>query len=149
MMFSTTVQQKTSIPIPRVLDWSDDASNNIGTEFIITEHASGTHLPEIWPRMTGDQRVRCIENIYSNLKEVVDIDFPAYGSIYFANNPMLSSAHALDREFCIGPHCGNTYWESGGARYYHHSRPNQGPCTYTVCSSISSPQQDKLTNPMK
>ncbi|KAI2794253.1 hypothetical protein POX_a00845 [Penicillium oxalicum] len=35
------LQQKTSIPIPKILDWSDDAVNSIGSEYIIMDHAAG------------------------------------------------------------------------------------------------------------
>jgi hypothetical protein len=39
------VQSFTKIPIPKVLDWSDDDSS-IGTEYIIMEHVAGVQLYE-------------------------------------------------------------------------------------------------------
>jgi hypothetical protein len=38
------VQAKTSIPIPKILDWSDDAANSIGSEYIVIDHAAGIQL---------------------------------------------------------------------------------------------------------
>ena len=36
----------------------------------------------------------------------VEIEFPAYGSLYFADAPLDSaSTLPLARDFCIGPHC--------------------------------------------
>jgi aminoglycoside phosphotransferase (APT) family kinase protein len=35
------LQAKTSIPIPKILDRSNDATNTIGSEYIIMDHAPG------------------------------------------------------------------------------------------------------------
>lgn len=125
------VQAETRIPIPEILDWSDDASNAIGSEYIIMEHASGIPLHEKWPHMDVVDQIKCIEAICQKLKEIVDLTFPAYGSLYFAKTPYLPhSKLPLSKEFCIGPHCGSMYWECNTAqpKYYHNVKPNQGPC---------------------
>ena len=128
------VQTNTNIPIPEILDWSDDASNAIGSEYIIMEHAAGVPLHQKWPTMANDQQVRCINAIYQTLKEMVDITFPAYGSLYFTDAPLKSaSKQTLNKGFCIGPHCGAIYWDCnvGESRYYHNTKPNQGPCKFS------------------
>jgi hypothetical protein len=128
------VQANTSIPIPKILDWSDDASNAIGSEYIIMEHAAGVQLHQRWPDMSGDQQIRCIDAIYRKVKEMVDVKFPAYGSLYFVDAPLKSaSKQPLDQKFCIGPHCGAMYWncDVGESRYYHNTKPNQGPCKFS------------------
>ncbi|GES64414.1 phosphotransferase enzyme family protein [Aspergillus terreus] len=61
---------------------------------------------------------------------MVNLDFPAYGSLYHAENRAPSrSQRALDNEFCIGPHCGIRYWDctGGEGRYYDDLEPNRGP----------------------
>ncbi|KAL1979646.1 hypothetical protein VTN96DRAFT_5408 [Rasamsonia emersonii] len=133
------LQAKTSIPIPKILDWSNDASSNpIGSEYIIMEHAAGVQLHKKWPDMTGDQQVKCIGAIYRKVKEMVDLEFPAYGSLYFVDNNSLLDYSASsfkqqpldDGEFCIGPRCGARYWDcnnAGEPRYYHNTKPNHGP----------------------
>ncbi|KZF20888.1 hypothetical protein L228DRAFT_270155 [Xylona heveae TC161] len=126
------LQTRTSIPVPSILDWSNDARNRIGAEYIIMEHAVGVQLHKIWPAMADDQQVRCIDAIYRKLKEVVDMDFPAFGCLYFADTPLdPASKIFLDEDFCIGPHCGPRYWDCnvGEPRYYHRTRPNRGPWT--------------------
>lgn len=134
------VQTNTSIPIPEILDWSDDASNPIGTEYIIMEHATGVQLHQRWPTMAGDQQIRCIDAICQKVKQMVDIEFPAYGSLYFADTSFESaSKHPVDQRFSIGPHCGAIYWNCnvGESRYYHNTTPNQGPCKFSRQLSTS------------
>jgi hypothetical protein len=82
--------------------------------------------------MNVSQQIRCIEAIFRKLKEMVDLNFPAYGSLYFAETPYLpTSKLSLNREFCIGPHASAIYWNCNAAhpKYYHNVKPNQGPCT--------------------
>lgn len=125
------VETKTSIPIPKILDWSDDASNTIGSEYIIMEHAPGVCLSLKWPDMTEIQRAMVMKPIYQNLKEAANLEFSAYGSLYLANTPHIKdSAIPLDPNFCIGPNCETMYWdcEPTEPRYYHAVSRNQGPC---------------------
>ncbi|GKZ19427.1 hypothetical protein AbraIFM66951_011037 [Aspergillus brasiliensis] len=64
--------------------WNDDATsieNAIGSEYIIMEHAAGVQLHNQWHGMTDKQRVKCIDAIYRKLKEVVDLQFPCFGSM--------------------------------------------------------------------
>ncbi|KAI3394042.1 hypothetical protein diail_3307, partial [Diaporthe ilicicola] len=96
------IREKTSIPIPQVLDWSDDPSNSVGTEYLIMEHVSGVPLQQQWPDMDGLQRLECIQNLGNLVKEMHNLEFPAYGSIYF-NNGLVN-------------HC-----------FYNRKPPNRGP----------------------
>ncbi|XPS81053.1 hypothetical protein M3J09_012996 [Ascochyta lentis] len=124
------LQAKTSIPIPKILEWSDDPSNAIGSEYIIMEHAPGISLHERWPTMSVSEQIRCVQAISRKLKELVDLNFPAYGSLYFANTPYIAAQKLpLNQQFSIGPHCGATHWDCnvGQSRYFHNVDPNQGP----------------------
>lgn len=77
------VQQNAKIPIPTILDWSDDLNNPIGSAYIIIEHAGGVSLHEIWPNMSFTQRMNCIGSISTNIMKMSELDFPVYGSLYF------------------------------------------------------------------
>ncbi|PYI04322.1 hypothetical protein BO78DRAFT_320726 [Aspergillus sclerotiicarbonarius CBS 121057] len=129
----TTSSEIATIRYCEILDWSYDAAsvdNIIGSEYIIMEHAAGIQLQKKWEQMAGDQRVKCIDAIYQKVKEVVDLQFPALGSLYFANSPVCpDNTYAVDEEFCIGLHCGTRYWdcEGGANRYSNNKKPNQGP----------------------
>ncbi|KAH7091577.1 kinase-like domain-containing protein [Paraphoma chrysanthemicola] len=124
------LQANTSIPISRILDWSDDASNTIGSEYILMEHAPGISLHERWPTMGIGDQIRCIQSISQKLKELVDLEFPAYGSLYFANTPYIAGQELpFNQDFAVGPHCGTMFWgcNVGQPRYSHNVDPNQGP----------------------
>jgi hypothetical protein len=83
--------------------------------------------------MLGDQKVKCIDAIYRKLKEATDIDFLAYGSLYFSTSSLGSfSTLPIDDDFCLGPYCGTWYWNCGDRRYYKYGIPNHGPCEYIV-----------------
>lgn len=126
------VRSNTSVPIPRVLDWSDDPSNPVGSEYVIMEHAPGIQLQQAWHKMDGPQRIQFIRSISTLMRSMTQLEFPAYGSIYFARSPILNRAQKvpLDQPFCIGPHCAPRYWDCtvGERRYYHLIKPNRGPC---------------------
>ncbi|CRG85259.1 Altered inheritance of mitochondria protein 9, mitochondrial [Talaromyces islandicus] len=77
------LQAKTSIPIPTILDWNNESSNLIGSEYIIMEHAEGVQLHTKWPEMSSSARVKCIDAVYRTLKVMVDLEFPAFGSVNF------------------------------------------------------------------
>lgn len=123
-----------AVPVPRVLDWSSDCSNQIGSEYILMDEAPGVSLQTVWPSLSVDQRGLCIHNISRAMSSINALHFPAYGSL-FPSNAALDHTVQLDKddEFCIGPHVGNQYWGCGvkDRRYYHHVSPNHGPCTFS------------------
>ncbi|KAH8698635.1 phosphotransferase enzyme family protein [Talaromyces proteolyticus] len=126
------LQAKTTIPIPTILDWSNECSNAIGSEYIIMEHAEGVQLHKKWPEMAGNERVRCIDGIYRKLREMVGLKFPAFGSVNFeASLPPDCKKQPLGGGFCVGPHCAPRYWNCNTSepRYYYNTQPNQGPWT--------------------
>ncbi|KAF7542979.1 hypothetical protein G7046_g10081 [Stylonectria norvegica] len=124
------VRQHTSVPVPKVLDWNDDPNNSIGTEYIIMEHVPGVQLSRLWPEMDGVQHLECVKNLSLLVKQMHNLQFPAYGSIYFEDAPIGDSPRVkLATGFCIGPHCDNRYWPClpGELRFYDRKQPNRGP----------------------
>lgn len=121
------VREKTNIPIPQVLDWSDNPMNSVGTEYIIMERVSGVQLQQHWPYMNGLQRLECLQNLANLVKQMHDLEFPAYGSIYF-NDGLVSSSNSvrLDTRFCIGPNSGSRYFPCYPTdhRFYSRKPPN-------------------------
>ncbi|KAK2764527.1 hypothetical protein FQN54_009222 [Arachnomyces sp. PD_36] len=127
------LKSHTKIPIPSVLDWSDDPTNPVGSAYIIMEHANGVPLDRAWPKMSVPQRVKCVGSICKQIMPMSKIDFPAYGSIYFSNATFLrdESTKKVDENYRIGPSCGVRYWDCdiGHTKYYHYGKPNRGPWT--------------------
>ncbi|KAI9375079.1 kinase-like domain-containing protein [Aspergillus egyptiacus] len=126
------LQSKTNIPIPQVLAYHPDAAdqeNIVGSEYIIMEHAAGVPLNKRWHQMAGDQRVRCIKAICQTMKESVDLQFPAFGSIYFDRSLDSAGNQSLGDGFCVGPHCSKRYWntDAAGRGNYQNAKYIHGP----------------------
>ena len=116
------------------MDWSDESANAIGSEYIIMQHARGVQLHQRWPAMSLEQQLQCTGAIVRYMKQVADINFQAYGSLYLAEigiDPTLKQSFAPG--YIIGPHCGAAYWdcELNEPRYYSLANPNRGPCKQT------------------
>ncbi|KAI1925858.1 hypothetical protein LOZ65_002669 [Ophidiomyces ophidiicola] len=109
----TYLQHNTKIPIPAILDWSDDPANPIGSAYIIMEHVDGVLLQEAWADMPSDQKIKCVGAICSSVLAMSELDFPAFGSLYLSNASFLDidSKKILDND----------------ARYYAFGVPNRGP----------------------
>ncbi|EER29750.1 hypothetical protein CPC735_000060 [Coccidioides posadasii C735 delta SOWgp] len=142
------VQCNTKVPILAILDWSDDPNNPIGSAYIIMEHAGGVPLQEAWADMPSDKKVKCIGAICTSILPISELDFLAYGSLYFADASFLDAASKQkldnDLKYCIGPHCrGSTYWDCnvGEPRYYTFKEPNRGPSDHLIlCQQQASYQ---------
>jgi hypothetical protein len=132
------VREKTSLPLPTVLAWSDDAANDARTEYIILEHAPGTQLHRSWEKMNGKQHMRCIRKLVEYMRELSSLSFPAYGSLYFDDAPIPPAQKiSIGNGFSIGPNCHPNYWPHtpGEPRYYNRRAPNQGPCRFFTFAS--------------
>ncbi len=117
--------------MPRILDWSDDSSNPVGAEYIIMEHVAGVRLDERWSTMNSHQHILCVKALSMMIEEMVAISFPGYGSLYFSDAPFDPHLKLeTDHGFCLGPHCGATYWNcnTDEERIYGNSNHNRGPC---------------------
>lgn len=118
----------TTIPVPHILDWSDDPRNSIGCEYIIMKHVEGVQLKERWLTMSGSQYTKCVQSVCMTIKQLAALEFPAYGSIYFENAPFDSTLKIpLSEGFCIGPHCSTTYWDRSASEKDKELAP-AGPC---------------------
>ena len=134
-----TVRKHTSIPVPAVLDWSDDPANAIGTEFIIMKHVAGVQLHHEWPSMNVVQHISVVSSLAITIQELSKLEFLYYGSLYYADAPVdKNDLIPIADGFCIGPHCFNRYWPVivGDDRYYQRRPPNRGPCESTVSQHV-------------
>jgi hypothetical protein len=130
---SCIVQSKISLPIPKILDWSDDSSNPIGTEYIFQEHVAGVQLHQMWPKMNSEHHMLCTKMLSLAMRDMAALNFPAYGSLYFSDAPLESHVKIpFERGFCIGPHCSPVFWNRnpGELELYGGPSPNCGPCQF-------------------
>ena len=100
------------MPVSEVLDWKDDANNDVRSQYIIMGLVKGVSLHAKWPEMTLAQRLSCITSISTKMQHLVEMNFPAYGSIYFADAPVEGTKKIwLNDHYCIGPSCAPRYWD--------------------------------------
>ncbi|RAQ44971.1 hypothetical protein AFGD_008158 [Aspergillus flavus] len=57
------VRAHTAVPVPNVIAWSSDASNPIGSEYILMEKARGRQLVDVWGDMNQLQGFKFIKNL--------------------------------------------------------------------------------------
>ncbi|KAI4663136.1 uncharacterized protein J4E88_010841 [Alternaria novae-zelandiae] len=60
--------------------------------------------------MDVDEQSQCVSKIIFELNELGKLEFPAYGSLYFANTSYVTGAELPSNPgYCIGPHCGGPW----------------------------------------
>ncbi|GBF62305.1 altered inheritance of mitochondria protein 9 [Trichophyton mentagrophytes] len=124
------LRSKSSLPIPETLLWNDDPSNPVGIEYIVQEHADGVNLHEHWPEMDIVQHMQCTKELSLQIREMASLDFPAYGSLYFADAPIEEKLKIpFGNGFCIGPYCSPLFWNCGAGEsdIYKRLNTNRGP----------------------
>jgi hypothetical protein len=103
------VKSHTSIPVPKVLAWSSDASNSVGAEYIFLEKIPGIELFSKWKTMNLREKAKLIGRIVDAEAELAKIPFPAYGSLYLQESlpenlrEPLSSTVDGSGLYCVGP----------------------------------------------
>lgn len=71
------------VAFPKVFDWSSSTSNQVSSEYIITEEDPGRELEDTWYTITVQERMKIVEKIVDIEKILFAIQFPADGSLYF------------------------------------------------------------------
>ncbi|KAJ9299928.1 hypothetical protein DTO271G3_2812 [Paecilomyces variotii] len=129
------VDRYTSIPVCKVLAWSSDASNPVGSEYIIMEKAKGRQLIEYWGDMDLSSRFGLIRNLAQMESSLASRKFPGYGSLYFRDRFDCDSSGFIsmddDDMYCIGPYYTETWFPQFG------TRDDAGPWTNLTDFSLS------------
>ncbi|GLA56999.1 hypothetical protein AtubIFM56815_006019 [Aspergillus tubingensis] len=105
------LRRNATIPVPRVLSWSSDRGNSVGSEYIVMEKASGVPLFRVWGDMTEFEKLQLIQNLTKLEAQLSAIRFPAYGGLYLRDHLQNSGHRCLQlddhvdpsQSFCIGP----------------------------------------------
>ncbi|KAI5295477.1 hypothetical protein KEM52_001251 [Ascosphaera acerosa] len=93
----------TGTPVPRVLDYSADAGNPVGSEYIIMEKMEGVVLSSVWSKLSLDAKKRVVAKLLKHHKAWADVTFEQYGSLYFPQDLGLKE----------GEHSGVLYTQGG------------------------------------
>ncbi|PLN78446.1 phosphotransferase family protein [Aspergillus taichungensis] len=100
------------LPVPRVHVYSTDATNPVGSEYIIMEKLPGRPLGAAWFNLSEQQRLKVLLQLVQIEAKLQTIEFPASGSIYYARDlPADEPRIAIsDSDFCIGPSTALEWW---------------------------------------
>ncbi|KAJ5578442.1 uncharacterized protein N7459_007406 [Penicillium hispanicum] len=106
------VKRNTSVPVPKVLAWNANATNAVGAEYIVMEKVPGVQLSQKWDGMAEGHRLILIKTLAQWESQLSNIDFHAYGGLYYRSSLKESEGTPavvgfLDprSEFCVGPSC--------------------------------------------
>ncbi|OJJ51377.1 hypothetical protein ASPZODRAFT_127446 [Penicilliopsis zonata CBS 506.65] len=105
------IRTRTTIPVPKVLAWSSDTTNAVGAEYIVMERVPGIQIFKKWDEMGESNRISLIKRLTQWEHELSEIQFPAYGNLYYKSSLSDSETVPLDSsidpegEFCVGPSC--------------------------------------------
>ncbi|KAJ5217349.1 hypothetical protein N7468_010357 [Penicillium chermesinum] len=123
------LRDKIGIPIPRIYDWSAEAHNSVGAEYILEEKATGQPLGSVWANLTFASQLDIVSQIVDMEKKLASITFPKHGCIYYETDLLSRSLdyEALDSQhgslgsatsrndqpltFVIGPSANPVFWE--------------------------------------
>ncbi|KAF9895001.1 hypothetical protein FE257_004625 [Aspergillus nanangensis] len=99
------------IPVPKVLAYSPDHTNAVGTEYMLLEKLEGTPLSGQWFSMDTKARVKILRQIVDLERRFMSIHFPASGSLYHRRD--LDSSQrcipVLD-DIVVGPTAQHEWW---------------------------------------
>ncbi|GAT25167.1 phosphotransferase enzyme family protein [Aspergillus luchuensis] len=121
------VRNKLNTPVPKILAWSSNASENpVGAEYILMEKVGGIQLNKVWPRMNIKQRFELVKTIARYQKAWMSKSFIQYGSLYYSKDLQSNSGCILvnedgsrfkDDRFAIGPSTGRGFLDDGDKLY--------------------------------
>ncbi|KAK2763292.1 hypothetical protein FQN54_009928 [Arachnomyces sp. PD_36] len=138
----------TSIRVPEVFAWSSDPANPVGAEYIIMEKIPGIALAERWEAMSTLDRYKVIDRIIGMEKELEELKFPAYGSLFLRDSiPQKDRYYPLSPDldptglFCVGPSCDRSVWNKKAADMCEHSS-KVGPWASLLDFALSIPQRE-------
>ncbi|KAJ5159156.1 uncharacterized protein N7500_008807 [Penicillium coprophilum] len=99
------------VPVPKVLAYSPDKTNPVGTEYILLERLEGTPLSDRWFSMDNKTRVKIMRQIVDVERRFMSIHFPASGSLYHRRD-LDSSQHVIPvlHDIVVGPTAQYEWW---------------------------------------
>ncbi|KAJ9374479.1 hypothetical protein DTO282F9_1375 [Paecilomyces variotii] len=104
------------VPVPKVLGYSPDHTNPVGTEYLLLEKLDGTPLNDQWFTMNNKTRVKIMRQIVDVEKQFMSISLPASGSLYYRRDLgesefaiPLSEQSASD-QIVVGPTAQFEWW---------------------------------------
>ena len=127
------------IPVPKVLDYSANAENPVGAEYIIMEKVQGNPIGTSWYTLSEKERLKVLMGLVKLEAKLFSIDLPASGGLYYSHDlppemervslgtSTVSDTTAKRGEICIGPAISLKWWYGERSLLHNISR---GPCKF-------------------
>ncbi|KAJ6136808.1 hypothetical protein N7497_012361 [Penicillium chrysogenum] len=126
-----TLLRARGVPVPKVLAYSPDRTNAVGTEYILLERLEGTPLSDQWFSMDTKTRVKVMRQIVDVERGFMSIHFPASGSLYHRHD-LDGSQHSIpvSDDIVVGPTAQHEWWYRERASL----KVDRGPwVTFSAC----------------
>jgi len=113
------LRTKLQLPIPKVIDYSSDATNSVGSEYILMERVCGPNLSTKWDTLNEKKKRKIVDRLAQLQSKLLTVQFSSYGNLYFKGDidPALSASQLYnesspdDTTYCIGPTTEWRFWE--------------------------------------
>lgn len=116
------------LPVPKVLAYSPDHTNAVGSEYILLELLEGTPLSEQWFSMDNKTRVKIMRQLVDLERRFMSIHFPASGSLYHRRDLDSSQQFIqVSDDIGVGPTAQHEWWYRERASL----NVDRGPCKYS------------------
>lgn len=113
------------LPVPKVLAYSPNQTNAVGTQYILLERLQRTPLSDQWFSMDTKSRVKVMRQIVDLERRFMSIEFPASGSLYH-HRDLDGSQHYIpvSDDIVVGPTAQHEWWYRERASL----KVDRGPC---------------------
>lgn len=123
------LRTKLQLPVPRVIAYSCDAANPVGSEYILMERIAGVNLSTEWPTLNEQKKGKILDSLAKLQSTLLIVQFSSYGNLYFTKDiptalcapRMYKNASPDDSTYCIGPTTEMMFWGPDRSG-------NRGPC---------------------
>ncbi|KAF2667398.1 hypothetical protein BT63DRAFT_456698 [Microthyrium microscopicum] len=113
-----------SIPVPKVLAYSTQASTNgVGAEYIIMEKNPGIELARVWDDLEGRQKIDIVRQLAVFTSRLSKAHFPAYGSLYYSKDLPDINNKLVDDTFSVGPTTSRAWFDDKRSEVNVHRGP--------------------------
>lgn len=140
-----SVRTVLSLPVPKVLGWSSNASETpVGSEYILTEYVEGAAFGEVSSKLSEQKVDACMRESMDIISRLSGTHFGRIGSIFytedvseelrsiplFADEGLANGRPGAER-FRIGPSVSDLFWKGRRAQL----SVDRGPCEFIATDS--------------
>ena len=92
------LQEKTSIPVPKIITFDASRDNAIGFEWILMERVTGKSVDKIWHTFSWEAKVELVRKVAEYIAQLSTVSFPSIGSLYPTDKALDTSREFLNEK---------------------------------------------------